>query len=98
MAPSGEKLARVPYWGETRCAAPSKGIARLPDLSRTCWGNEVRLTDTSFNMEAVVPNVFGGIFLGDYFGLAGAGNGFVHTFTQVDSQNITSIFARRVGP
>lgn len=63
-----------------------------------CWSNEVRLTNTSFNMEAIVPNVFGGIFLGDYFGLAGAGNGFVTTFTAVDSQNVTSIFARRVGP
>jgi hypothetical protein len=49
-------------------------------------------------MEAVVPNVLGGIFLGDYFGIAGADDGFVSTFIQVDDQNHTSIFARRVGP
>lgn len=68
-----------------------------PATDPTNWGNEVRLTDSSFNMEAVVPNVFGGIFLGDYFGLAAADD-FVATFTQPDNQNVTSIFARRVGP
>jgi hypothetical protein len=62
-------------------------------------GNEVRLTDTSFNVEAVVPHAPNGdIFLGDYFGLAAAGDDFVATFTAVDSQNLTTIFARRVGP
>lgn len=65
-----------------------------------CWNNEVRLTSSSFNMEAVVPSIVGTggtFFLGDYFGLAGTDHGFVSTFTQVDSQNITSIFARRAG-
>ena len=64
----------------------------------TCWGREVRLTDTSFNIEADSAILFGNFFLGDYFGLATAGDDFVATFTAVDSQNITSIFARRVGP
>jgi BNR repeat protein len=64
-----------------------------------CWGSEVRLTDSSFNMEAIVPRVPNGdIYLGDYFGLAAASDDFVATFVAVDSQNITSIFARRVGP
>jgi hypothetical protein len=64
-----------------------------------CWGSEARLTDSSFNMEAVSSIAFNGRpFLGDYFGLAGVGDGFVTTFTQVDNQNITSIFARRIGP
>ena len=69
-----------------------------PASSPVCWGNEVRLTDTSFNLEAVVPHgPSGDIFLGDYFGLA-AGDDFVATFTAVDSQNVAAIFARRVGP
>ncbi len=37
-------------------------------------------------------------FLGDYFGLAADGKDFVATFTQVDNQNVTSIFARRIRP
>ncbi len=72
-----------------------------PATNPACWGNEVRLTDTSFNMEAVVPSLAGSggaFFLGDYFGLAGTDDGFVATFTQPDNQNVTSIFARRVGP
>lgn len=65
----------------------------------SCWSSEVRLTDMSFNMEAVSSIAYNGRpFLGDYFGVAGMGNGFVTTFTQVDSQNVPSIFARRVGP
>ncbi len=62
-----------------------------------CWGNEVRLTDSSFNMESVL--VFNSeFFLGDYFGLAGSGDAFVAAFSQPGQNNITSIFARRVGP
>lgn len=60
------------------------------------WGNELRLTTTSFNMEAAAN--FGGFFLGDYFGLAAAGGGgFVAVFGAVDQNNHTSIFARRIG-
>lgn len=66
--------------------------------SSACWGNEVRLTDTSFNMEAVTTIAFGEFWLGDYFGLAAAGDDFIATFAAVDSQNVTSIFVRRVGP
>jgi hypothetical protein len=62
-----------------------------------CWSNEVRLTDSSFNMEAVPIAVSGDFFFGDYFGLATAGDDFVATFAQPDNQNVTSIFARRVG-
>ncbi len=81
------------YW-LVQCRPSSTTAASDP----ACWGTEVRLTDSSFNMEAVVPNVFGDIFLGDYFGLAAAGDDFVATFTQPDNQNVTSIFARRVKP
>ncbi len=82
------------YW-LARCHPSSTSAASDP----VCWGNEVRLTDASFNLQAVVPvDPVGDIFLGDYFGLGAAGDDFVSTFTAVDSQNVTSIFARRVGP
>ena len=74
-----------------QCQPSSTSPADVP----ACWGNEVRLTNSSFNMEAVIPYYLG-IFLGDYFGLAAAGDGFVSTFTAVDSQNVTAIFARTV--
>jgi len=62
------------------------------------WGNEVRLTDRSFNLEASII-WGGGLMLGEYFGLASSGNSFVAVFTQPDPNNgISSIFARRVGP
>jgi hypothetical protein len=81
------------YWMAT--CRPS---AATPATSPASWGNEVRITANSFDLESVVLN---GIqpFLGDYIGgLAGTGNDFVATFTAVDQNNITSIFARRVGP
>ena len=61
------------------------------------WGGEVRLTDTSFNMEAC-PIVIDGYWQGHYFGLAPVGrSGFVSAFGAVDGHNISSIFARRLG-
>ncbi len=44
----------------------------------------------------MVPKVGGAFHIGDYFGLAAAGKGFVATFTQPDQATITSIFARSV--
>ena len=46
-------------------------------------------------MEAVVAMVGGEFFLGDYFGLATAGNDFVATFIQPDRANVTSAFFAR---
>ena len=71
--------------------------ASNPATNPANWGNEVRLTDSSFNMEACA--ILGdGFFLGDYFGLAPVGGGgFVAAFSAVDQNNHTSIFARRVG-
>jgi len=68
-----------------------------PATSSASWGNEVRLTNTSFNLETVLPTLGGGFFLGDYFALASAGNAFVSVFSAVDTQNVTSTFFRRVG-
>ena len=62
------------------------------------WGNELRLTGSSFNLEAC-PLRLGVYCLGDYFGLAAAGSGLVATFTQPDpNNNISTIFASRIGP
>ena len=65
--------------------------------SATNWNNEIRLTNTSFNMEAVVPSLTGKFFLGDYFGLVGTSEGFAAVFAQPDDNNVTSIFWRRDG-
>jgi hypothetical protein len=78
------------YW-LVRCQPSSTAPATNP----VNWGNEVRLTDSSFNMETC------GTFLdtfrpGEYYGLAAAGSDFVSTFTQVDQDNVTAIFFRRV--
>lgn len=65
-----------------------------------CWGTEVRLMDSSFNMELVPIRRVGapGFFVGDYMGLATDGDDFVAILTQPDSNGVTSTFVRRVGP
>jgi hypothetical protein len=68
-----------------------------PATSPANWGSEVRLTDSSFNMEVVVPTMVGK-FIGDYFGLATAGDDFVSVFTQPDHDNVNTIFVRRIKP
>ena len=72
-----------------------------PAINPANWGSEVRLTDSSFNMEAVVAKILNmkdRFFIGDYFGLATAGNDFVSVFIQPDHDNVTSAFFRRVRP
>src|SRR6516225_7972341 len=60
------------------------------------WGNELRLTPTSFNMENA-PLANGELFLGDYQGLAAAGTGFVALFSQAGSTSSTaSVFSRQI--
>ncbi len=76
----------------------TNGAPRVPEAIyfRYFGGNEVRLTDHSFNLEACV--IWGtGFILGEYFGLAASGNSFVAVFTRPDQNGIQSIFARRVG-
>lgn len=67
-----------------------------PPTDPANWGNEVRLTSASFNLEAL-PFVIDGYWFGDYLGLAPVGGGFMSTFAAVDSNNIIGIFARRIG-
>jgi BNR repeat-like domain len=70
-----------------------------PATNPANWGREVRLTESSLNMEAVVAKVFKDrFFIGDYFGLATVGNDFVSVYIQPDHDNVTSTFFRSVMP
>ncbi|HZB01142.1 MAG TPA: exo-alpha-sialidase, partial [Actinomycetota bacterium] len=63
---------------------------------RANWGNEIRLTDASFDMRQA-PDARG-FFTGDYEGLASAGNDFTPFFSQPHGSDPSSVFFRRVGP
>lgn len=79
-----------------RWLARCKPSAGRPATDPGNWGSEIRLTDKSFNMEAC-GTILGGFYPGDYTGLVAADNDLVTTFTQVDHDNVTAIFFRRVG-
>lgn len=64
---------------------------------RSNWGNEKRLTDSSFNMRNA-PLTGTGFFVGDYEGLASAGPDFTPFFSQTHGSDPSSVFFRRVGP
>ena len=61
------------------------------------WGNEIRLTNSSFDMRQA-PLTDTGFFTGDYEGLASAGNDFTPFFSQPHGSDPSSVFFRRVGP
>ena len=59
------------------------------------WGNEVRLSETSFDyLQAPFAN---GAFIGDYVGLAAQGTQAVAFFPQAFAEDHTSVFFRQVG-
>jgi hypothetical protein len=60
------------------------------------WGDEIRLTDVSFNM--LQAPLAGGFFVGDYEGLASDGNDFLTFFSMPHGSDPSSVFFRRVGP
>jgi hypothetical protein len=64
--------------------------------SESDWVNEVKLTNTSFDMRQAP--FAGGFFTGDYEGLASEGNDFGAFFGQTHGTDPGSIFFRRVGP
>jgi BNR repeat-like domain len=68
---------------------------KFPATNPASWGDEVRLTPKSFDMEQAWSPTFE-YFVGDYEGLTAIGNDFVTAFNQVDRDNVTSIFFRRV--
>jgi len=71
--------------------------ATTPATDPANWGNEVRLTGTSFDIEKA-PTPEGGYFIGDYEGLTTVGNDFLATWSQPYGTDPDSIFFRRVGP
>ena len=71
--------------------------ATTPATNPGSWSSETRLTDVAFDLESAL-NLFGSYFLGDYMGLATAGNDFVAVFNQSFLSDPGSIFFRRVGP
>jgi hypothetical protein len=66
------------------------------------WGNELRLTDKSFDLEKALflgeGDPVPGLFLGDYVGLKAVGNDFVATFCEagVSPTDPKSVFFRRL--
>ena len=60
------------------------------------WGDEVRVTDTSFDYEQAP--IARELFLGDYVGLASDGTDFLSFFPQSSAADAASGFFRRVGP
>jgi hypothetical protein len=71
--------------------------AITPATDPASWGNEVRLTATSFDIERA-PAPSGAYFIGDYEGLATVGNDFLATWSQPHDTDLDSIFFRRLGP
>jgi hypothetical protein len=67
-----------------------------PCTDPASWGNEVRLTDSSFNIQTAFNPFFNQYFLGDYEGLAAVGNDFVAGWTQSIGSDGDSVFFRRV--
>jgi hypothetical protein len=59
------------------------------------WGNELRLTDQSFNFEDAPFSVYGKM-VGDYQGRASAGNDMLNLFGHPDGGSGDVIFFRRV--
>jgi hypothetical protein len=60
------------------------------------WGNEVQLTDVSFDMRQTP--LARGFFTGDYEGLTASGNKFGALFSMSHPGDPASIFFRRTGP
>jgi hypothetical protein len=60
------------------------------------WAHELRVTNSSFNLEKA-PVVRGGaFFVGDYQGLAAAGNNFLPFWAQPGQTDRANIFFRRI--
>jgi hypothetical protein len=73
-----------------------KPTLAAPATVSTNWGNEVRLTDESFDF-LQAPNARG-FFLGDYEGLAAAGNDFLAFWSQPQDLDRANIVFRRLMP
>ena len=71
-----------------------------PDIPPGCadptgWGDEVRVTNTPFDMRLAPFAV--GFFTGDYEGLSDIGGAFTPFFSQTHGDDPSSTFFRTVG-
>jgi len=71
--------------------------AQTPAPEPSSWKNEIRLTDSSFDLQTAAI-FFGGEFVGDSDGLATAGSDFVATWSMPQGSDQGNIYFRRVGP
>jgi hypothetical protein len=62
------------------------------------WGNELRLTTDSFDLEKSSVGYLGAYWIGDYQGLATVGDDFIAVWTQPIGTDPDNIFSRRAGP
>jgi hypothetical protein len=83
--------ALTDYW-----LAYCRPSAAVPATNPANW-SEIRLTDTSFDLEQAAIRFNGAFFLGDYEGLTVAGKDFVAVWSMPDgtSTGMSSIFFRR---
>jgi hypothetical protein len=81
--------ALTDYW-----LAYSRPSAAAAATNPASW-NEVRLTNTSFDLEQAGTRFEGGFFLGDYDGLAAVGNDFVAVWGMSDATKPEDVFFRR---
>src|SRR5262249_40453107 len=80
------------YW-MVRCH-PS---ATTPPTNPASWGGDLRLSDSSFNLEAApAPPLTSGYFLGDYEGLATIGNDFLPAWAMPHDSDLDSVYFRRM--
>jgi len=74
--------------------------ATSPPTDPKNWGNETRLTQTSFDLEIQtrLSTMFTSYFIGDYQSLATVGSNFLPVWSQPHDSDLNSIFFRQVGP
>jgi hypothetical protein len=107
VAVAGDGTIGVTYY-DLRFNDPNPGLptdywlvqchpsAMAPATDPANWGSEVRLTDSSFNLEgAPTPPINGGAyFLGDYEGLTTAGNDFLAAWAMPHDGDLDSVYFR----
>lgn len=93
--------AAAPLWTD-RWLVRCQPTTRAACTTSAGFGDEVRLTDASFDLRQA-PQLVGaggpeGFFLGDYMGLASAGEDLLALFSQPHDADPASVFARRIQP
>jgi hypothetical protein len=81
------------YWA-VRCHPSPPGVCS----NTRDYGNEIGLTNGSFDLERAPVSARRGYFLGDYEGLANAGADFISFFSRSEGADPARIFFKRFGP